>query len=289
MQNKSLGKGLSALLKEDIVSVAKDELVKMVDLESIEAGEYQPRKVFEYEKIKELADSISINGLLQPIIVNQNKEGKYKIIAGERRWRACKIAGLTEVPVILKDLPEQEILEIALVENIQRENLSAVEEAEGFDRLIKDFNYTQEQIARILGKSRSHVANLLRLNQLPQTIKDKVNDGILSMGHARCLIGHEQAEIIMNYIIENDLNVRQTESIVKNWSQKDYTNSPQKERFRKISSDNGTYDNELGNLAKTLSAKFGVKVTIENYSIGGRIILNYENFDELDKILSHIN
>ncbi|MDR0774578.1 MAG: ParB/RepB/Spo0J family partition protein [Rickettsia sp.] len=290
MKNKGLGKGLSALLGEEVFTIEKDELVKIIDIDKIEARNNQPRKKFEYDKIKELADSISNNGLLQPIIVSSISEGRYKIIAGERRWRACKIAKITDIPAIIKDLNDKEIIEIALIENIQREELSVIEESEGFERLIKEFGYTQEQLAGKLSKSRSHIANLLRLNQLPQSIKDKINDGFLTMGHARCLINHEQAEIIANHIIENDLNVRQTEDMVRNWFKNEYTKAPEHEkRVGKKFLKEGSKDNDLQLLAKSLSERFNIKVTIEDYPIGGKLIFHYNSLEELDSILSRLN
>ncbi|MCC8372014.1 MAG: ParB/RepB/Spo0J family partition protein [Rickettsia endosymbiont of Pseudomimeciton antennatum] len=290
MKNKSLGKGLSALLGEEVFTVEKDELVKIIDIDKIEARNNQPRKKFEYDKIKELADSISNNGLLQPIIVSSISDGKYKIIAGERRWRACKVAKLTDIPAIIKDLGDKEIIEIALIENIQREELSVIEESEGFERLIKEFGYTQEQLAEKLSKSRSHIANLLRLNQLPQSIKDKINEGLLTMGHARCLINHEQAEVIANHIIENDLSVRQTEDIVRNWSKNEYTKTPEHDkRIGKSFLKESSKENDLQLLAKSLSERFNIKVTIEDYPIGGKLTFHYGSLEELDSILSRLN
>ncbi|WPY00784.1 ParB/RepB/Spo0J family partition protein [Candidatus Trichorickettsia mobilis] len=287
MKHRGLGKGLSALLKEEVVSV-NNELVKLVDIDKLEAGVYQPRKHFEYEKIKELADSIANSGLLHPIIVSAADDGKYKIIAGERRWRACKIAGFTDIPVIIKDLTSQEILRISLIENIQREELSAIEEAEGFARLIKEFNYTQEQLAEILSKSRSHIANLLRLNQLPQAVKDQVMNGQLTMGHARCLVGNEYAEAIANYIIQHDLNVRQAENIAKSWNKQDdlAIASPPKHSQRTSSTNSDHNDLEL--LTQSLIQKFGVKITIEEGRNGGKLIFHYETLDMLDEILSRL-
>ncbi|WP_341757537.1 ParB/RepB/Spo0J family partition protein [Candidatus Tisiphia endosymbiont of Ditula angustiorana] len=290
MKNKGLGKGLSALLGEEVFTIEKDELVKIIDIDKIEARNNQPRKKFEYDKIKELSDSISNNGLLQPIIVSSISNGKYKIIAGERRWRACKIAKVTDIPAIIKNLNDKEIIEIALIENIQREELSVIEESEGFERLIKEFGYTQEQLAEKLSKSRSHVANLLRLNQLPQSIKDKINERLLTMGHARCLINHEQAEVIANHIIENDLSVRQTEDIVRNWSKNEYTKTPERDkRIGKSFLKESSKENDLQLLAKSLSERFNIKVTIEDYPIGGKLIFHYGSLEELDSILLRLN
>lgn len=290
MMNKGLGKGLSALLRDNVPTIEKDDFVKIIDIDQIEATSDQPRKKFEYDKIKELADSIGNSGLLQPIIVSPITDGKYKIIAGERRWRACKIAKIQDIPVIIKDLSNKEILEVALIENIQREELSAIEESEGYARLIKEFGYTQEQLAEKLSKSRSHIANLLRLNQLPKAIKNKVNDNLLTMGHARCLVNHKQAEEIANYIIENDLSVRQTEEYVRNCSKSEDIKSPErKQRVGQKFLKEGNKDSDLQLLAKSLSEKFNIKITIEDYTVGGRLMFHYGNLEELDSILSRLS
>jgi ParB family chromosome partitioning protein len=213
MKNNALGRGLSSLLKEEVVAIEAVKATHLLHINQIEVGAFQPRKNFNEEKIRELADSITSKGLVQPIVVNKSVSGKYKIIAGERRYRACKLAGIFEIPVIIKDLSDKEVLEIALIENIQREELTAIEEAEGFEKLIREFGYSQSDLAIAVGKSRSHVANLLRLNQLPVSIKNMVNSGQLSMGHARCLIGIDNAEELAIKIIENGLNVRQAEDL----------------------------------------------------------------------------
>jgi ParB family chromosome partitioning protein len=283
MRNRALGRGLSSLLNEEITPIEIITSSNNIDLELIEGNEDQPRKYFDEEKIKELADSINSHGLVQPIIVNKSQSGKYKIIAGERRFRACKIAGLRQVPVIIKDLTEKEILEIALIENIQRQELTAIEEAEGFQKLIKEYGYSQGELAVVVGKSRSHVANLLRLNQLPESIKFMINNGQLSMGHARCLIGLENAEEIATKIVANDLNVRQVEELVSNRKRKEKANnSVTKEKDKVI-------DDDLVILGQSLSEKFGVKVVVENSWNGGRISLHYSNLEELDSILSKFN
>ena len=283
MRNRALGRGLSSLLNEEITPIEIITSSNNIDLELIECNEDQPRKYFDEEKIKELADSINSHGLVQPIIVNKSQSGKYKIIAGERRFRACKIAGLRQVPVIIKDLTEKEILEIALIENIQRQELTAIEEAEGFQKLIKEYGYSQGELAVVVGKSRSHVANLLRLNQLPESIKFMINNDQLSMGHARCLIGLENAEEIANKVVANDLNVRQVEELVSNKRRKEKANnSVTKEKDKVI-------DEDLVMLGQSLSEKFGVKVVVENSWNGGRISLHYSNLEELDSILTKFN
>ncbi len=288
-----LGKGLSALLGEDVVSNnANREFVKIININDIEPDEDQPRRKFEYDKVKELSDSISAHGLLQPIVVRLTTSGKYQIIAGERRWRACKLAKLRDIPVVIKEVTIEEGFELALIENIQREGLSIIEEAEGFAKLVDEFGYTNEKIAEKISKSRSHVANILRLNQLPQSIKDLLNNGLLSMGHARCLINHPHADLIADSIIKDDLSVRQTEQLVKNWSKVEYSQTPdQGERVGKefLKKSNNNKDSDLKLLAKSLSEKLNVKVTIEDYTIGGKLIFHYSNLEELDSILSRIN
>lgn len=283
MRNKALGRGLSSLLNEEIIPIEVAFSSNNVDLDLIEVNKDQPRKHFDEEKIKELADSIVSHGLVQPIIVNKASFGKYKIVAGERRFRACKIAGLRQIPVIIKDLTEKEILEIALIENIQRQELSAIEEAEGFQKLINEYGYSQGELAVVVGKSRSHVANILRLNQLPESIKFMINTSQLSMGHARCLIGLENAEEIAAKIIANDLNVRQVEELVSNRKKKDKPNNLDTKERDKVP------DDDLVMLGQSLSEKFGVKVVIENYWNGGRISFHYSNLEELDSILTRIN
>jgi len=281
MRNRVLGRGLSSLLKEEIVPIEFGMVDNVLNIDQIELGKYQPRKNFDEEKLRELANSIVNNGLVQPIIVNANGDGKYQIIAGERRYRACKMVGLKEIPVIIKNLSDKEILEIALIENIQRQELTAIEEAEGYDRLMKEFGYSQSELADAVGKSRSHVANLLRLNNLPDSIKFMINQGQLSMGHARCLIGLENAEELAGKIIANDLNVRQTEELTR-----------KKEISQRAKREDATpppQDDDLIILGQSLSEKYGVKVVIENSWNGGKISFHYSNLEELDAILTRIN
>lgn len=286
----ALGRGLSSLLKEEIASI-DNEFVKIVDIGKIEPDPYQPRKIFDYDSIKELSDSIRNNGLLQPILVTSSIDGKYKIIAGERRFRACKMANINEIPVVIKNLNEQELLQISLIENIQREELSAIDEAEGYARLINEFSYTQEKLAQVVSKSRSYISNMLRLNNLTKNIKDMLNEKLLTMGHARCLIGHKHADDIAKYIIANDLSVRETEVIVKNWEKKDYTKIHiASDRGKRLLQQEGSKSNEMDSLAYAISQKFNIKVTIEDYPNGsGRLILYYDNLESLDNILSRIN
>jgi ParB family transcriptional regulator, chromosome partitioning protein len=283
MKNRALGKGLSSLLKEEVVPVDGDA-TNILDINQIEVGKYQPRKNFDQGKLQELANSIVNNGLVQPIIVNVISNGKYQIIAGERRYRACKMIGLKEIPVIIKNLSDQEILEIALIENIQREELTAIEEAESYAKLMNDFGYTQARLADALGKSRSHVANLLRLNHLPDSIKFMISNGQLSMGHARCLIGLDNAEELANKVVSNDLNVRQTEELTR----KTQTVQRKKNQTFENNSDSAMNDDFII-LGQSLSEKYGVKVVVENSWNGGKISFCYSNLEELDSILAKIN
>ena len=206
-KRKSLGRGLEALmgsLDNDINMVeAETKDINTINVEKIIPGKYQPRMEFDQEALQALAESIKEKGVLQPLLVRRQQD-KYEIIAGERRWRASKIAGLKEVPVIIKELSDQEVLEAALVENILRENLSAIEEAEGYQRLINEFSHTQEALSQIVGKSRSHIANTLRLLGLPQSIRDMIQEGKLSAGHARALVGLDNAEELASEIIKKD-------------------------------------------------------------------------------------
>lgn len=285
MKNRVLGRGLSSLLKEEILPVDTGFTTNnILNIDQIEVGKYQPRKNFNEEKLRELANSITSNGLVQPIIVGPTPNGKYQIIAGERRYRASKIAGLTEIPVIIKNLSNKEILEIALIENVQREELTAIEEAEGYERLIKEFGYTQAELADAVGKSRSHVANLLRLNNLPDSIKLMINNGQLSMGHARCLIGLENAEELAGKVIANDLNVRQTEELTR---KNETSNRIKKQKLE--NNKDSEVDNDFIILGQSLSEKYGVKVVVENSWNGGKISFHYSNLEELDSILTRIN
>ena len=282
MKGRALGRGLSSLLKEEIVPIEITQASNSVDIELIEANIDQPRKMFDEEKIKELADSILSHGLVQPIVVTKIPSGKYQIVAGERRFKACKMLGLKEVPIVLKKLNDKEILEVALIENIQRQELTAIEEAEAFQKLVQEYGYTQGELAISLGKSRSHVANLLRLNQLPDSIKMMVNQGSLSMGHARCLIGLDNAEQLAAKIIANDLNVRQAEELAgsKRKKNKAIKNGEKQESI---------VDEDLIMLGQSLSEKFGVKVIVENSWNGGKISIHYSNLEELDSILTQLN
>ncbi len=285
MKNRGLGRGLSSLLGEDIVVQSNnDNNVMLIELRSLEAGKYQPRKHFEQESLHDLATSIRQHGIMQPIIVHKQDNGRYAIVAGERRFRAAQIAGLSSVPAIIKELSPEAVLELALVENIQRENLNAMEEAEGYARLMDDFGYTQEKIAQLIGKSRSHIANLLRLNHLPDAIKDHVSRNILTMGHARLLVGNPMSKDLADLMIEKGLSVRQAEGLVKQWSNRDKT-----QRERRSPDYNSAADEEMRGLMDMLTEKFGMKISIESNSDGSKLIFHYNSLEQLDLILSKLN
>jgi len=277
-----LGRGLEALLGEDDFSLDKintEDLInsgiKMVKIEDLMPSSYQPRKDFNEEALKALVVSIKEKGVLQPLLVRK-KENKYEIIAGERRWRASKMAGLTEVPVIEKELDNQEVLEVALVENLLRENLSAIEEAEGFNRLISEFSHTHDALSQIVGKSRSYITNSIRLLSLPKTIQEMVKNNIISAGHARALIGLNNAEEIAQKIIVKGLTVRQTEDLVNNIKNK--TLNPNVNKPKK--------DPNLKEIEKGLTKTMGMKVKINTGKDNkGKITIEYKNPSELNTIL----
>lgn len=279
-----LGRGLEALLGEDDLSFNLDSIntgdisetgIKTVKVEDLEPSKYQPRKEFNQEALDALVNSIKEKGVLQPLLVRKNGE-KYEIIAGERRWRASKIAGLNEVPVIEKELDNQEVLEVALIENLLRENLTAIEEAEGFNRLINEFSHTHEALSQIVGKSRSYITNTLRLLSLPVSIQEMIKNNVLSAGHARSLIGLDNAEEIAKKIVDKGLTVRQTEDLVNKI--KNNTLTQISKSIKK--------DPSLKELEKDLSKNIGMKVKINaGENDKGKVTIEYKNPSELNQIL----
>lgn len=279
-----LGRGLEALLGEDDLSFTLDSInteeitntdIKKVKIENLFPSNYQPRKDFNKESLQALAESIKEKGVLQPLLVRK-KDNKYEIIAGERRWRASKLAGISEVPVIEKELNNQEVLEVALVENLLRENLSAIEEAEGFERLIREFSHTQEALSQIVGKSRSYITNTMRLLKLPLTVQEMVKRNELSAGHARALVGLENAEELARKIVAKELSVRQTEELVNNLK-----NPAEQKIARSIKK-----DPNIKEIEKALTKSIGMKVRIKNEEDNkGKITIEYKNPAELNSIL----
>ena len=225
----ALGKGLSALLGDTDKVVDGDdtrgEKIIYMKVNDLHSGKFQPRRIFETNSLQELVCSIKESGIIQPIVVRVDKErGGFEIVAGERRWRAAKIAELISVPVVVQEMSDKVALEVSIVENIQRRDLTPVEEAAGYRRLMDDFSYTQEGIAKITGKSRSHVANMLRLLGLSSKIKHMIDDGSISMGHARALINVDNADYIAEKIVSLGMSVRETEELVRQYSMQDKEN-----------------------------------------------------------------
>lgn len=288
MSNKILGRGLSSLLREEVVPVQKTELETQVNIKRLKANEDQPRKIFDDEKLLELSESIKRHGVLQPILVRTIENGDFEIIAGERRYRASMLAGLQRVPIIIKDLSPRETLEIALIENIQREELNIIEEAESYQKLVNNFDYSQAQLASIIGKSRSHIANLLRICSLSREIKQFIIENRLSMGHARCLVGLDEAKALMlaNKVLQEEWSVRKLEAVTSD--SKNATRRKLATNSRAvINSDE--QDDDIALLAQSLTEKLGMKVTIENSGNVGSISFHYNSLEELDAILSKIN
>jgi len=244
-----------------------------VDVNLLFPSPFQPRKDFDEEALNALVESVKEKGVLQPLLVRK-KNGRFEIIAGERRWRASKLAGLQTVPVIVKDMDDKEVLEVALVENLLRENLSAIEEAEGFQRLIDEFSHTQEALAQIVGKSRSHVANTLRLLNLPDSVKDLVREGTLSAGHARALVGLDNAETLAKQIVAKDLNVRQVEELVA------------KQKNPEVKEPKKAKDEDIVEIEKDLNKNLGLRIKISpSKQGGGKVVLQYASAAELDMII----
>lgn len=282
-KRKSLGRGLGALLGDAEFNI--DEALNDTPTQPVQAPDdrvdvnllfpspFQPRKDFDEEALNALVESVKEKGILQPLLVRK-KNGRFEIIAGERRWRASKLAGLQTVPVIVKDMDDKEVLEVALVENLLRENLSAIEEAEGFQRLIDEFSHTQEALAQIVGKSRSHVANTLRLLNLPDSVKDLVREGTLSAGHARALVGLDNAETLAKQIVAKDLNVRQVEELVAK-QKKPEVKEPKKAK-----------DEDIVEIEKDLNKNLGLRIKISpSKQGGGKVVLQYASAAELDMII----
>lgn len=286
---KGLGKGLAALMGEAKIhynaSSPETKEFGYIKIAHIAPNKDQPRKTISQEALKELANSIMENGVLQPILLQKLGDSNYRIIAGERRWRASQIAGLDEIPAIIKKYNNSQEFEIALIENIQRQDLNSIEEASGYLRLIEEFGYTQEQIAKALGKSRSHIANTLRLNLLPQSVQEQIAKGSLSMGHAKVLVGLERAEEIALHAIEKNLNVRQIERYVKDFHKPQNLARQNKANNKKEKASN---DPEMQKLENQLSEKLGTKVFVASGQDGGKITIIFEDFDQLDDILNKI-
>ncbi|SNS72220.1 chromosome segregation DNA-binding protein [Sphingomonas laterariae] len=281
-----LGRGLSALLgevaREQPVAAegeARTPGVQIVTVAAIRPHPGQPRRHFNEEALEELAQSIRTRGVIQPIVVRPHGTG-YQIVAGERRWRAAQRAQLHEVPVIIRDFSEAETLEVALIENIQREDLNAIEEAEAYSRLIRDYGHTQEALGRLVAKSRSHVANLLRLLDLPAPVRGMVADGALSMGHARALITAADPETLAREVVERGLSVRETEGLAR--KARAATGKAPSVEFKSGDSDIAALERQLGDM-------LGLKVAIQHKGQGGTVTIAYSSLDQLDMICQRLS
>lgn len=276
---KGLGKGLGALLdSENILSEASG--ISEIKINDIEPNQSQPRKSFDQEKLQALADSISQHGVVQPIIVKKKDKG-YSIVAGERRWRAAKIAGLKTIPAIIKDISTQETMEIALIENIQREDLNPIEEAEAYQKLIEEYGLTQESVSKMVGKSRAAIANSVRLLTLTDKIKEMLINDFLTPGHARTLVTIDNKEKQMelaDIIMKKNLNVRETEKLVS-----EENKQREKKEIKKINKDANILDIE-----EKLKSAFGTKVNLQHNKNKGKIIIEYYSNDEFDRIIDII-
>lgn len=275
-----LGRGLAALMKEPTPGSAPlppEGQQRMVPTVDVRSSKLNPRKEFREEDLAELTESIRAKGLVQPIIVRMADGGGYEIVAGERRWRAAQKAGLHTVPVIVRDLTDQEVLELAIIENVQRADLNAIEEAAGYRELIERFAYSQEKLSEIIGKSRSHVANTLRLLKLPDGVQTMVQDGRLTAGHARALIGREDAEGLAQRIVEQNLNVREVEALVQGGGEAPPAGAAPRVPREK--------DPDTKAFERDLSNALGLKVEIKRGSgESGNLIIKFGNFDQLDYI-----
>ncbi len=283
-KKKRLGRGLDALLSDPGAASAGDRDGKLIKLpvESLQRGQYQPRTRMDKEALEELAQSIKARGIVQPIVARELDGGGYEIIAGERRWRAAQLAGLADVPVVLRSIPDEAALAISLIENIQRENLNPIEEASGLRRLLDEFGLTHDKVAQGVGRSRSAVSNILRLLSLNQTARDLLEDGKLEMGHARALLslGGEEQDTAARTVVSRRLSVRQTEELVKQLQNKTRANRKKKKTAR--------VDPDVQRLQDELSDRLGTHVSIKHNKGRGQLVIDYHSLEELDGLLSRI-
>lgn len=279
-KTQSLGRGLSVLLgeslqDENLVSAVNSDSLH-VDISLIRPGKYQPRQTFNAENLESLIASIREKGIIQPLVIRplgRGREGPYEIIAGERRWRAAKTLNLDTVPAIIRLCSDEETLELALIENIQRDDLSPVEEAEGFQRLINEFNYTQEKLATAVGKSRSHIANTLRLNNLPPHVKLLIKEGKITAGHARALMTSENMDGLVEKIVNEKLNVRDAEKLAKK---------------TKLEIAPNEFDVQAKQLEQEIAEILGMNVSLKIAKSGGAVIINFNSYEEIDDLIDKL-
>jgi ParB family transcriptional regulator, chromosome partitioning protein len=280
-RKRGLGRGLSALFgdeSEEKSAFDRQRLTRGIPIEQLRPGRFQPRRVFDDDALQTLAASIRDKGVLQPLLVRRDPDDAnlYEIIAGERRWRAAQMAQLHEVPVVVKELDDRSALEIALVENIQRQDLTPLEEADGFRRLMEEFSHTQEALAQAVGKSRSHVANMMRLLSLPEPVKRLVESGELTAGHARALLNAADPTGLAREIVKRGLNVRQAESLAKTGK------TPRKSAAAPVK------DADTAALERDLTEQLGLKVAVNFGGRGGSLTIHYRTLDQLDDVLRRL-
>lgn len=272
-----LGRGLAALLGDMAVQAPPQAgTVKQVPLDLLEPNPFQPRTTMDPVALDELAGSIRIQGVLQPLLIrpHPSNPGRYQIVAGERRWRAAATAGLHEVPTLVREMADTEAAAVALVENLQRQDLNPIDEADGYDRLLTQFGLTQETLGQAVGKSRSHISNILRLLNLPAAVKEAVRKGALSAGHARALLSHPEPEVAMRDVIDRQLSVRQTEAL-----------ATREDRTPADSHYEPTHGPDAVALERYLAELLGLKVHVTFNGKSGRIQINYTDLDQLDNIV----
>lgn len=291
-KKSGLGGGLNALFQSDTAEIVSsvtepqkgEKTVFEVSINSVEPGDGQPRKTFDKDKIEQLAESVKEHGIIQPIIVN--KKGRvYKIIAGERRWRAARVAGLKKVPVIEKEVTDRQILEMALIENIQREDLNPIEEAEAYSRLISEYKMTQEELAKVVSKSRSAVANTMRLLGLSEKVREMLISGELSEGHARCLLSVTDAKMqeqAAKAIVESGYNVRKAENFVKLLKKKEEQEKNNSEKEDNITDE---YKIAVNDVQNKLKVALGTKVKLADNGGKGKIVIEYYSADERERLI----
>lgn len=286
-KKRGLGRGLSALMSDVTQEIAPhvDQAPRRADffvpVEQVQPNPDQPRRAFDDAALQELATSIAEKGVIQPLIVREHptRTGIYEIVAGERRWRASQIAQLHDIPVIVRQYTDTEVLEVAIIENIQRADLNPIDEGAGYRQLMQKFGHTQEQLSSVLGKSRSHIANVIRLLSLPDGVRAYLVDGKLTAGHARTLIGHDDAQRLADHIVKTGMSVRDAEKLAKQGLTKAKTT-------KTINSVTGK-DADTVQIEGELSAALGMKVSIDHASgtEGGRLSVSYRNLDQLDDLL----
>jgi len=308
-QARGLGKGLSALMSDSYSQTAGKEEpqseaaagLQTLALDKIQSGKYQPRGYFDETALSELTESVRVNGVMQPILVRLIENDRYEIIAGERRWRASKLAGLDTIPVIIRELSDEQALELALIENVQRSDLHPLEEGMAYQRLMDEFGYTQEQIASTVHKSRSHIANLLRLLSLPKEIRLMFAGDKITMGHARALmpLPPDKALWVANEVVDKKLSVRQTERKIRlmnhlnllpdtRWQRKNRSETSAAVSAPQHNAVSGAKDPDILALEETLSENLGLKVSIEDRGQSGTIMISYESLEQLDEILRRL-